>query len=104
MSNKEQLWKDAYRKCRLNKETLLMAKELGLNPRSLIKNNPSPTQRWKAPVKIWVREMYEKRFPGRRPQGLPAVRTPHTDKPPHGEEEANAFLYDGELTDDESPF
>lgn len=27
-----------------------MAKEMGLNPRSLIKNIPSPSQPWKQPV------------------------------------------------------
>jgi hypothetical protein len=37
------------------------AKELGLNPRTLMKNVPSPTQRWKAPVKVWIQELYEKR-------------------------------------------
>ena len=43
------LWTEAKRKCRLNDETLRMAKELGLAPRSLLKNIPSPSERWKAP-------------------------------------------------------
>jgi hypothetical protein len=34
---------------------------MGLNPRSLIKNIPSRTQQWKAPVEDWVRDVYEKR-------------------------------------------
>ncbi len=38
-----------------------MAKELGLNPRSLIKNIPNKSEPWKAPVNAWVREMYAKR-------------------------------------------
>jgi len=38
-----------------------MARELGLNPRTLIKNIPSPTQQWKLPVKQWIQELYEKR-------------------------------------------
>ena len=33
----------------------------GLNPKSLIKNIPSPKQQWKAPVKVWIREMYAER-------------------------------------------
>lgn len=37
-----------------------MVKEMGLNPKSLIKNIPSPREQWKQPVKIWIREMYEK--------------------------------------------
>jgi hypothetical protein len=38
-----------------------MAKGMGLNPRSLIKNIPSKTEQWKLPVKHWIREMYQKR-------------------------------------------
>lgn len=45
-----------------------MAKEMGLNPRSLIKNIPSTNQKWKAPVEEWIRDIYEnrrKQFPKR---------------------------------------
>ena len=42
-------------------EALKMAKEMGLNPKSLIKNIPSKSEQWKAPVSVWIREMYEKR-------------------------------------------
>ena len=38
-----------------------MAKEMGLNPRSLIKNIPSKSEQWKLPVKDWIHEMYQKR-------------------------------------------
>lgn len=58
---KDAQWAEAKRKCRLNTETVSMAKELGLNPRSLIKNIPNRAEPWKAPVHIWIREMYEKR-------------------------------------------
>lgn len=54
-------WAEAKRRCRLNVETLRMAKELGLNPRNLIKNIPSPSQPWKAPVHEWIRDLYAKR-------------------------------------------
>ncbi len=36
-----------------------MARELGLKPRSLIKNLPSPQQQWKLPVKQWIHELHE---------------------------------------------
>jgi hypothetical protein len=58
-------WREAKKRCRLSGEALAMAKEMGLNPRSLIKNIPSPRQPWKQPVEAWVREMYAKRA-GRR--------------------------------------
>ncbi|MBI4581758.1 MAG: hypothetical protein HY718_18830 [Planctomycetes bacterium] len=37
-----------------------MAKTLGMNPRKLIKNIPSKSQPWKAPVHVWIRDLYEK--------------------------------------------
>ena len=43
-------------------EEIRMAKEMGLNLLSLIKNIPAPNQLWKAPVKQWIREMYEERL------------------------------------------
>jgi len=47
-----------------------MARELGLNPRSLIKNFASPQQQqWKLPVKQWIHELHEKKtgkMPGKK--------------------------------------
>lgn len=60
-TKKEAEWKEAKKKCKLNEKTLMMAKEMGLNPRSLIKNIPNKSQKWKAPVNIWIQEMYEER-------------------------------------------
>ena len=53
-------WVEAKRRCQLNQDDIRKAKELGLNPRKLIKNIPSKSQQWKAPVKYWIRELYEK--------------------------------------------
>ncbi len=61
-SAQERRWAEAQRRCRLSDEAVRMAKELGLNPRSLIKNVPSPRQRWKVPVEDWVRGMYQRRY------------------------------------------
>ena len=60
-NKKDALWAEAKRKCRLNMEDIRMAKAMGLNPRSLIKNIPSKSEQWKLPVKEWIREMYQKR-------------------------------------------
>jgi hypothetical protein len=51
----------AKRVCRLDVETVRMAKELGLSPRVLMKNVASKSQPWKAPVHVWVRDMYAAR-------------------------------------------
>ena len=60
---REAEWAEAKRRCRLNDETLRMAKEMGLNPRSLLKNIPNKSQPWKMPVADWIRELYRKRRP-----------------------------------------
>ena len=61
MAYSEQLLQDAKKKCRLTDDDIARAKRLGLNPRSLIKNIPSKSEPWKAPVSEWLREMEEKR-------------------------------------------
>jgi hypothetical protein len=61
MAYSEELWAEAKRKCRLNAEDIAIAKRLGLNPRSLIKNIPNKSEPWKAPVKDWLREIDAKR-------------------------------------------
>ena len=57
MAYSDALWQEAKKKCKLNLEEIKIAKELGLNPKSLIKNIPSKSEQWKAPVGAWIREM-----------------------------------------------
>lgn len=61
MANKSEIWDEAKRKCKLNDEDIALAKQLGLNPKSLIKNIPSKSEQWKAPVKEWIHEIAAKR-------------------------------------------
>lgn len=64
MKNKQksEAWADAKKRCRLNAGDIRMAKELGMTPKSLIKNIPSKKQQWKMPVKDWIRELYSEKF------------------------------------------
>ena len=57
MAYGDELWKQAKAKCRLNAEEIEIAKRHNINPRSLIKNIPSKSQPWKAPVGQWLREI-----------------------------------------------
>ena len=57
MANNDQLWQEAKKRCRLDDKDIALAKRLGLNPRSLIKNIPSPKEPWKAPVREWLHEL-----------------------------------------------
>ena len=77
-SKRDRLWAEAKQRCRLNREDVRIAKEMGLNPRSLIKNIPSPGQQWKLPVKQWIYELYEKRT-GK----VPVKRRPGVQPPKH---------------------
>jgi len=58
-------WAEAKRLCRLNNDDVRMARELGMSPRDAIKNRPNRSEPWKAPVKDWIHDLYEKRFGGR---------------------------------------
>jgi len=60
MAYSNELWKQAKTKCRLNAEEIEIAKRHNINPRSLIKNIPSKSQPWKAPVGQWLRELDSK--------------------------------------------
>lgn len=64
-------WAVAKKRCRLNAATVQMAKELGLTPRTLLRNIPSPNQRWKAPVHVWIRDLHAKRFGQPEPPAPP---------------------------------
>jgi hypothetical protein len=55
-------WPEAKKLCRLNQDDIAMAKRLGFRPDNLIRNRPDPKQKWKLPVKYWIRELHEKRF------------------------------------------
>ena len=55
-------WPEAKKLCRLNQDEIAMAKKLGFNPDSLIRSRPDPKQKWKLPVKYWIRELHLKRF------------------------------------------
>lgn len=61
MAYSEQDWKRAKKLCRLNEEDIRIAREMGLNPKSLIKNIPGKDQRWKEPVKDWLWSIWEDR-------------------------------------------
>ena len=60
-SPRDSQWARAKNLCRLNMEDIRKARELGISPEALIKNIPSATQKWKAPVSVWIRDMYEQR-------------------------------------------
>jgi len=79
-----------------------MARELGFQPRSLIKNIPNPNQRWKAPVPIWIRSLYEERME-KSGRAIPAPPPPsfEPEEPPFDEPDLDWEFED--IFDDDSP-
>jgi hypothetical protein len=59
-------WAKAKQLCQLNMDEIRKAKELGMSPQGLMKNIPTSQQRWKAPVRVWIQELYEKRMASRK--------------------------------------
>lgn len=61
MAHNEKQWQEAKKRCRLNDDDIKLAKQMGLNPKSLIRNIPNKNEMWKLPVKQWIHNMYEER-------------------------------------------
>jgi hypothetical protein len=55
-------WEEAKKLCRLNQDDIAMAKSLGFQPDALVRARPDPRQKWKLPVKHWIRELHFERF------------------------------------------
>jgi len=58
--DKEAAWALAKKKHRLSRETVRMAQALGLNPKKLGKIGNHKQEPWKAPLPIFIEELYEK--------------------------------------------
>ncbi len=57
---KEQAWAEAKKKYRLSREMVRMAQALGLNPKKLGKIGNHKQEPWKAPLPIFIEDLYEK--------------------------------------------
>lgn len=75
---KDAAWADAKKRCRITDEDIRMAKQLGMTPKSLMKNIPAKSQQWKAPVREWIRELHEEKFGKSQP--AKAKATPRSSK------------------------
>ena len=74
-------WAEAQRRCRLSDEEVRMAKEVGMSPRSLTSNMPNRAEPWKAPVKDWIRNLYERLERKRAKKKAATQEAPATPRP-----------------------
>ena len=61
MKNKDK-WIEAKKKHKLSDKHLQMARELGINPKKLGKMNNHDQEPWKAPLPVYLEELYFERF------------------------------------------
>src|SRR2546430_1152510 len=83
-------WPEAKKLCRLNQHDIEMAKRLGFGPDALIRARPDPKQKWKLPVKYWVRDLHERKF-GHVIGEKPYVPPPAPVEVPYDEEAARLY-------------
>ena len=70
MSNKAEKnkkWREAKKKFRLSNMHIRMARELGMNPMKLAGLANDKQEPWKAPLPVFIEELYFKRFKKEKP-------------------------------------
>ena len=70
---KLQVWIDARKKYHLSHAHIQMARELELNPRKLGKIANHQQEPWKAPLPVFIEDIYFKRFKKRRPDNIKSI-------------------------------
>ncbi|MFH1993859.1 MAG: hypothetical protein ABIK98_15875 [Pseudomonadota bacterium] len=70
LSPKYQVWIDARKRYKLSHAHIQMACELGLNPKKFGKLDNHKQEPWKAPLPIFIEDLYFKRFGKDRPENV----------------------------------
>ncbi len=73
LTPKFQVWVDARRKFRLSHGHIQMARELGMNPKKFGKLANHDQEPWKAPLPIFIEDLYFKRFRKDRPETILSI-------------------------------
>jgi len=70
ISQKLQPWLEARRRFKLSHAHIQMARELGMNPRKFGSLANHKQQPWKAPLPVFIEDLYEERFGRSRPEQI----------------------------------
>jgi hypothetical protein len=68
-----QIWIDVRRRHHLSHAHVQMARELGMNPKKMGKIDNHKQQPWKAPLPIFIDDLYYKRFGRDRPETVVTI-------------------------------
>jgi hypothetical protein len=80
LSPKYQVWIEARERFHLSHAHIQMARELGLNPKKFGKLADRRQQPWKAPLPVFIEELYLKRFGKIRPENVRSIEQIVKDK------------------------
>jgi hypothetical protein len=71
--DKYQIWINARKKYKLSHAHIQMARELGMNPKKLGKKANHKQQSWKAPLPVFIEDLYLKRFGKKQPDTIKSI-------------------------------
>ena len=73
LSPKYQVWIDARKRHKLSHEHIQMARELGMNPKKFGELDNHRQEPWKAPLPIFIKNLYFKRFGRKKPKNVRSI-------------------------------
>ena len=73
ISEKDQIWIKVRKKYHLSHAHIQIARELGLNPKKIGKIANHKQEPWKAPLPVFIEDIYFKRFGKRRPENVKSI-------------------------------
>lgn len=74
LSSGYQPWIDAQKRFQLSHVHIQMARELGMNPKKLGNKANQNQEPWKAPLHLFIEELYFRRFGKTRPDEVRTIR------------------------------
>jgi hypothetical protein len=73
LPEKYQVWIDVRKRYHLSHSHIQMARELGMNPKKFGKIANHKQEPWKAPLPVFIEDIYFKRFGKRRPENVKSI-------------------------------
>ena len=70
---KYQIWINVRKRYHLSHAHIQMARELGMNPKKIGKIANHKQEPWKAPLPVFIEDIYFKRFEKRRPDNVKSI-------------------------------
>jgi len=80
LSPKYQVWINARKRHKLSHAHIQMARELGMNPKGFGKLDNHKQEPWKAPLRVFIEDLYFKSFGKDRPENVRSIEQMVKDK------------------------